>query len=87
MASEVGPVDSSLSAGAFKTNGYGPDSSNSGLQYQHYSVNTNATGWRLGKGARVAPSPDELFSHPISSAQFGGGGNARAPMGPEGEEE
>lgn len=53
-----------------------PDRSASGLQFQSYQMALSARGAALGRGRRVAPEPNALFSTPLSGAQ-NGGGNAR----------
>jgi hypothetical protein len=57
------------------------DRSAAGISYQHYQVDALARGTNNGVGTRVAPSPDSLFSHPLSEGQFGGGTNAKMSMG------
>jgi hypothetical protein len=60
------------------------DRSAIGLDYQHAQIDLAARGTALGRGRRVAPAPDALFSRPaISQAQFGGGGGAKSMMGQE----
>lgn len=62
------------------------DRSAAGLSYQGYSMAMQARGAALGKGRRIVPDPSAQFSHPpVSSAQFGHGGNAKEPMTGPGE--
>lgn len=62
------------------------DRSAAGLSYQGYSMAMQARGAALGKGRRVVPDPTAQFSRPpMSSAQFGGGSNAKESMAGPGE--
>jgi hypothetical protein len=58
------------------------DRSAAGLQFQRYQLGLKATGAALGVGRRSVPDPNSQFRNPpMSSAQFGGGSNARQSVG------
>lgn len=56
------------------------DRSASGLQYQSYQLSARARGAALGQGLRVAPTPNDLFTKPLSGGQFGSG-HAKSTVG------
>jgi hypothetical protein len=62
------------------------DRSASGLNYQKYQMETTARGVN-GVARRTTVEPSTLFSHPMSSGQFGGGNNAKAATFSSPEEE
>jgi hypothetical protein len=92
----VSPKQPSESVAGFQGGpGGDPSGGAAGLQYQHFTTDTNAHGFlggTLGRGIQSVPSPGSFFSNPpaagrnLSGGQFGTG-HAHAVLDPEDSEE